>query len=271
MSNNSLKYHEPPLPPLPPGAPLELKIGPPEPLPFTRRRRVVGKRVAAPHRRQLVCLGVDDSRSMFYDGKAEAATNACQEMLYRMELGSTRGPCFDVALFAFGDYIFANNDELCQPCNEIDADEVSYRGTSGGTKIKQAMVFIEDLLEQYEHLYLRHHSELDVHPVPLIILLSDGKNGDGNPVPVAERIKSMPLSIGVPPMIVTVGIEYGGDTPDVELLKNLASSEDRRPLYFDISQAELLVEFLAEVGSSGSSSPAEVINAALRVNPDWRA
>ena len=53
-------------------------------------------------------------------------------------------------------------------------------------------------------------------------------------------------------------IEFGGDTPDENLLKRLASvdEESGRSLYFHISNANMLAQFLAKSCSTGSSSAA---------------
>ena len=244
---------------------------PPQTQARAQRRAIVSRRTAKPGRRQLVILLCDDSKSMSFDGKCEALTNACQEMVYQMDMQSPGQPKFDVAILPFGDFVFVDERTMCVPVSDINPDDICFKGTSGGTKIKRALTFVEQVLQQYENAYLRHHADLQGHPVPLIVTLSDGYNGDGDPRPIADRIKAMPLSIGLPPLHITVGIEFGRDEPDVKLLQNIATycQERERPLYFDISELHLLTSFLASVVSSGSSTPGEVFQTALTINPSW--
>jgi hypothetical protein len=90
-------------------------------------------------------------------------------------------------------------------------------------------------------------------------------------VPLAEKIRNTPLSIGIPPILITVGVEFGGGTPNVELLSAMASrTEEGNPLYFHIDDADRLVEFLSTTGSSSASTPDEIFDLATKMYPDWK-
>ncbi|QEG37713.1 VWA domain-containing protein [Bythopirellula goksoeyrii] len=237
------------------GQPLVLKGRRPKPLPKGPRRKCVGHRSAAEGRKQLVIFAVDDSASMKRFEKCLAALEAMVETLYQMVLKGNGVSVFDVAIFKYGDKVFAVQENLLVPVDEVDEDTFVFQGNSGGTKIKLAMGFVEDLLVTYDQDVLAHNEDPERVPPPLVVLISDGYNGDGNPRPVAARIKEMPLSIGVSPIIATVGIEYGGGEPHVELMTDIASKDERgKPLYFDIQNAGELADVLATLGSSAATS-----------------
>lgn len=236
----------------------------PEPLPNSARRANSRRRAAKSHSPQLVILGIDDSRSMSHDGKAEAATEAVKDMIYEMTIRSDGASYFQIVLFSFGDYVNYNDRTFGVPVLEFDDDEVEFDGSSGRTNFFRPFSLVESVLQHYESSYLRFHEKPMSHPVPLFIFMSDGQDrGKEDPCPIAERIKTMQMSTGAPPLILTVGIEFGGDKPDEVLLKRLASTDDEsnRPAYFDVSNAKMLAQFLARAGSSGSSTAGEIFRA----------
>lgn len=98
------------------------------------------------------------------------------------------------------------------------------------------------------------HRERSEHPLPLVLLFSDGRNGYADPMPMAKRIKSLNVD-GETITIACAGVSTDdSDTPDEELLRAIASPE----CYVHIDNVQMLSSFLAEVGSSGASSPREV-------------
>nr|WP_143549208.1 vWA domain-containing protein [Rhodopirellula bahusiensis] len=237
----------------------------PIPLPKYAGRVDPNKRQARGFSPQLVILAVDDSRSMSHDGKAEAATNAVKDMLAEMVVQCDGSSDFDVVVFSFGTYVNYDKETFGVPILDFPADSIDFAGTSDRTKYYRALWTIEAVLQHYEKNYLRFHEMPKAHPVPLVIFMSDGfdKAKNHDPIPIADRIKTMKLSIGAPPLILTVGIEFGGDQPDVNLLKRLASIDDEsnRPAYFDVSNASMLAQFLSKAASSGSSTAAEIFRA----------
>ena len=126
----------------------------------------------------------------------------------------------------------------------------------------------------YEEGYYRLHTEPDRVPPPLIFLLSDGYNGDGNPIPAAERLKRKSLSINASPILVTVGIEKGNnanDVPNVPMLQSMSTKTSTGfPLYFDVKDLGLLVELISTTSSSAACTPDEVYELAKVLNPEWR-
>lgn len=251
----------------------DLKIDPPIE-PRGRRRSRDTRRAASPWRKQLIILMVDDSGSMQRFDKAKFATEAARELVSRCYLKNPNMACFDIAIVGYGDLIFANDEHLLRPVTEFDPDSISFNGSSGGTKIKQAVGYTQYLLSLYENGYYAKHSEPERVPPPLIFLLSDGYNGDGNPVPAAESLKAIQLSIKASPIFVTVGIEKGDsptDVPNVPMLQAMSTKTSTGfPLYFDVKDLGLLVELISTTSSSAACTPDEVHELAKVLNPEWR-
>lgn len=239
-----------------------------------RRRSRDSRRAASPWRKQLIVLMVDDSGSMAKHEKAKFATETARELIARCRIKNPKMACFDIAVFAYGDLIFAPDNHLLRPVDEINPDELSFEGRAGGTKMKQAVEYTGHLLSLYEAGYYKLHEEPERVPPPLIFLLSDGYNGDGNPIPAAEQMKGMRLSIGVDPILVTVGIEKGdkgNDVPNVPMLQAMATKTSTgHPLYFDVTDLPLLVELISTTSSSAACTPDEVFELAKLINPEWK-
>lgn len=273
-SNKShANYEEEPYIPSGEGSLGDIVVDPPLPA-RGRRRSQDSRRAASPWRKQLIILMVDDSASMKRFDKAKFATEAARELISRCFIKNPKMPCFDVAVFAYGDFNFANEKHLLRPVNEINPDELDFKGESGGTKMKQAVEYTTHLMDLYEEGYYKLHEEPERVPPPLIFLLSDGYNGDGNPVPAAERLRDMRLSIGINPILVTVGIEKGfkgHDVPNVPMMQAMATkTSNGHPLYFDVTDLPLLVELISTTSSSAACTPDEVFELAKLINPVWK-
>ena len=251
----------------------ELIVDPPLPSRGRRRSRD-SRRAASPWRKQLIILMVDDSASMKRFEKAKFATEAARELISRCYIKNPKMACFDIAVFAYGDHVFSRQEHMLRPVNEIDPDEIDFGGNSGGTKMKQAVEYSQYLMNLYEDGYYKLHDEPERVPPPLIFLLSDGYNGDGNPIPAAESLRSMRLSIGINPILVTVGIEKGdkgNDVPNVPMMQAMATKTSTgHPLYFDVTDLPLLVELVSTTSSSAACTPDEVFELAKLVNPEWK-
>ena len=252
----------------------EAKIVVDPPLPARGRRRSRDdRRAASPWRKQLIMLLVDDSGSMAKFEKAKFATEAARELVSRCYIKNPKMSCFDIAVLSYGDVLIAEDNHLLRPVSEINPDDLNFEGRSGGTKIKQAVEYASHLMNLYEDGYYKLHEEPNRVPPPLIFLLSDGYNGDGNPVPAAERLKQMRLSIGINPILVTVGIEKGdgNDVPNVPMMQDMATKTSTgHPLYFDVSDLPLLVELISTTSSSAACTPDEVFELAKLINPEWK-
>ena len=266
-------YDEKPLAVTPSYEGFNLIVEPPLPATGAKRKVDGGRRSASWRRKQLVALMVDESGSMRRHKKAEYATEAAHETVYQCRGKCHASSAFDMAIFGYGDFIFAKDQHLLRPVNEINVDEILFEGKGGQTKIKQAMKFMSLLLDVYDEGYLKPHPEPERVPEPLIFLLSDGFNGDGDPVPLAKQLRTTPRSTGVPPTIVTVGIEKGTsgkDKPNVEMLEAIASrNKQGEPLYFDVRDLNLLIELISTTSSSSASSPDDIFNQAILLNPEW--
>ncbi|WP_425395425.1 hypothetical protein [Aeoliella sp.] len=181
-------------------------------------------------------------------------------MCHLMRMKSPEVDIFDIAIFCYGDYNFAEDRHLLRPLSDINEDEIEFHGTSGRTNFNIPLRFCHELLQQYDQQYLTLQEEPQKVPPPLILFVSDGCHMNGrNPVFLAKKINSTALSIGVPPILVTIGLELGGDKPDEELLKAMASrGRHNQPLYFDVTDLLQFEELLATLGSSAACTPDDV-------------
>lgn len=210
------------------------------------------KRDARQSRPQLVLVLADNSKSMSEGHKAEAATYGICEMICQCQLKSPPGKdCYRIALISF-----AMQPKLMLnmvPARQIDLEEVCIRGDGGGTNITGALEITYECLKHYMRS-LDNHPERDRHPLPLVLLFSDGHNGHGKPEPVANAIKALNID-GWPVTIAAAGVATPGTKePREELLRQIASEE----CYERIEDVQYLAEFIATVGSSGASSAREV-------------
>ena len=213
-------------------------------------------RTARQSRPQLVCVLADDSGSMLGE-KAKAATRGIREMLMQCQCRGPRGrdrSYFRFVLIPFGS--LAAIHPLCdmKPVREINPDAIEVIGGSGGTNITAALELALDGLEPYMQK-LQNHSERSEHPLPLVLLFSDGYDGPGDSLSAAKRIRKLNID-GSPVIIATAGVSIdGSDNCNEQLLRDLASSP---ACYAHISSTAGLTEFLATVGSCAASSVAEL-------------
>lgn len=226
-------------------------------------------RKARQSRPQLVCVIADNSGSMT-GAKAQAATAGIREMLLRCQTTGPRGPdrsYFRLVLIRFG--TTAAVDERCNmtPVRQIDADSISVVGDGGGTNVTEALQLAFDGLQRYMAEIIEPHPEKVEHPVPLVLLFSDGyHNGTGDPADVANKIKSLAIE-GDAITIATAGVATdASEGPDEGLLRLIASPG----CYFPINSVGALTQFLAEVGSSGASSPSEVAKLVERLRLPYK-
>lgn len=146
-------------------------------------------------------------------------------------------------------------DLLCAmtPVRRINPDLVSIDGRGGQTDITAALELTLMRLKPYMQA-LQQHPERAEHPLPLVLLFSDGEHNVGSgPQSVAEEIKRLNLD-GEPVVIVVAGVSVGNEHPDEKMLREIASPE----CYVHITDAESLAVFIASVGSSGVSRATDV-------------
>jgi uncharacterized protein YegL len=212
-------------------------------------------RQARQTRPQLVCILADNSGSMAGE-KAKAAADGIREMLMHCQSSGPAGSersYFKLLLVRFGTH--AELDPLCDmtPVRQIDPDRIEVNGNGGSTNITAALQIALGRLRPYMQ-ELQEHPEHAQHPLPLVLLFSDGQHNVGDPPqPVAGEIKKLALD-GEPVIIAAAGVAVGSDQPDEATLREIASPE----CYVHISNAETLTAFISSVGSSGASRAKDV-------------
>ena len=211
-------------------------------------------RTAKQTRPQLVCVLADNSGSMSGD-KANAATQGIQEMVMQCQSKGPSGPersYFKLLLIRFGDK--AVLDPACDmtPVREIDPDSITIVGDGGQTNITDALQMTLDRLRPYMQ-ELELHAERADHPLPIVIVFSDGEHNFGTPPQaVADEIKKLCLD-GEPVVIASAGVAIGGQ-PDEKTLREIASAD----CYVPVSNAAELNRFISSVGSSGASRAKDI-------------
>jgi len=212
-------------------------------------------RQARQSRPQVVCILADNSGSMQGD-KARAATEGIREMIMECQ---TKGPqgversYFKVLLVKFSNE--AQIDPSCDmtPVRQIDPQTIEIRGDGGQTNITAALQLALDRLKPYMQ-GLQNHPEHGEHPLPLVLLFSDGEHNVGAPPQsVAAQLKSLRLD-GESVVVVSAGVAVGDGRPDETTLREIGSPE----CYLPVTAADMLTAFISEVGSSGLSSAAEI-------------
>lgn len=109
-------------------------------------------------------------------------------------------------------------------------------------------------LEKYIVEVVDRHPERDRHPLPVVLLFSDGHNGGSCPLGVADQIRSLNID-GDTVTIAAASVHVEGSMPpDGNLLRQIASPG----CYVNVDKAELLTEFLARIGSSTAMSSQEL-------------
>jgi uncharacterized protein YegL len=212
-------------------------------------------RQARQSRPQLVCILADNSGSMKGE-KAQAATQGIREMLMECQSRGPEGPdrsYFKLLLLRFADEAII--DHLCDitPVRKIDPDKILIDGQGGQTDITAALELTLMRLQPYVAA-LQQHPERAEHPLPLVLLFSDGGHNLGSgPQPVAAEIKNLNLD-GEPVVIAVAGVSVGLHELDEQTLRDIASPD----CYVHITNAQALTAFISSVGSSGASSVVDI-------------
>ena len=185
-----------------------------------------------------VVLIADDSGSM--TGKpAEQVTEGLQDLVAKLQsFGRGEKSYFRILFIRFGDrpqVVHEFADVL-----EVRSTDFQVTGSGGSTNMDQALEMAATKMQAHPL-----QSELD--PAPLVIFWSDGQNTGGDPLPAAERIKTMTSPCGRTPLLVTCG--FGG--ADRQLLEAMAISPEH---YKQLESAEELETFLGNVGTVVTSA-----------------
>lgn len=215
-------------------------------------------RQARQTRPQLVCVLADNSISMAGD-KAKAASQGIQEMIMECQARGPAGPdrsYFKLLLIRFDGNAVIDPLGDMTPVRKIDPDRIQLTGDGSGTNITAALKMASGRLRSYIQ-ELQLHAERAEHPLPLVIIFSDGEHNVGEPpLAAATEIKQLNLD-GEPIVIAAAGVAIGGDQPDEKTLREIASPE----CYVHIANASALAAFISSVGSSGASRAKDVADA----------
>ncbi len=216
------------------------------------------ERQARRTRPQLVCVLADNSSSM--NGvKAEAATDGIRDLLMHLQTTGPKGrdrSYFQFLLIQFDSNptVFPNCDMV--PVRSIDAADIEICGDGGMTNITGALELAYVRLKPYMD-ELQSHPECDEHPIPLVLLFSDGQHNlrrfDAPPGEVAGEIKKLGLG-GLPVNVATIGISIDGDSADNKMLESIASPN----CFVEIEDADRLRRLIAEVASAGLSRTKDI-------------
>lgn len=221
-------------------------------------------RQARQSRPQLVCVLADNSGSMAGE-KAKAATDGIREMIMECQSRGPTGPersYFKLLLIRFGSAAAVDPQADLTPVRKIDPDQLEIRGDGGQTNITAALQLALDRLGPYMQS-LQDHPERAEHPVPIVIVFSDGEHNVGpGPQSVAEQIRQLNVD-GDAVVIAAAGVSVGGGQPDEKTLGAIASSE----CYVHVTNAQVLSRFISSVGSSGVSSAKDVATLIKNVQP----
>jgi uncharacterized protein YegL len=197
----------------------------------------------------------DNSGSMRGD-KARAATQGIREMLMECQSRGPAGPersYFQFLLIRFDDN--AKVDPLCDmtPVRKIVPEGIEILGDGGQTNMTAAIQMTLDRLRPYLQ-GLQDHPERAEHPLPLVLVFSDGQHNIGiGPQAIAAELKQLKLD-GEPVVIAAAGVSLGTEAADEKTLREIASPE----CYVPIDNAQALSAFICSVGSSGASRAKDI-------------
>jgi hypothetical protein len=160
---------------------------------------------------------------------------------------------FKLLLIRFGDEAVIDPRCDMMPIRMIDPDLIEIDGRGGETDITGALELALIRLRLYMQ-GLQRHPERAEHPLPLVLLFSDGEHNLGSgPEPVADEIKSLNLD-GDPIVIAVAGVSVGRARPGEKTLRKIASPG----CYVHVTNTQALATFISSVGSSGVSRARDV-------------
>jgi hypothetical protein len=210
---------------------------------------------------QLICILADNSDSMA-GAKAELATDAIRELILRFQCTGPRGR--DRSYYRLVLITWAAEPEIYPECNmipirQLNADDVVLRGGGGPSDMAKALEFAYAGLSRYVSEVLEPHPERSSHPLPAVILYSDGLNETSDPVSVAKQIRELGVD-GDTVSLVAVGVSAKDSEPvNDDLLRSLVCPENFFPIsklrcLFDLDNGPLATQRQTEKESTGAQS-----------------
>lgn len=170
-----------------------------------------------------------------------------------------RGPAgrdrsyFRLLLVRFDDTAAVDPGCDLTPVRLIDPEGITITGDGGETNITAALELTLGRLQLYLQT-LEMHPEKAEHPLPLVVLFSDGEHNHGPPpLPAAEDIRNLFFQ-GDTVTIAAAGVSVAGSQPDEALLREIASPG----CYVPVASAAALTRFISSVGSSGASRASDI-------------
>ena len=192
-------------------------------------------------RPQLACILADNSDSMA-GAKAKLTTNAVRELLLGLQVRGPRGPersYYRLLLVKWGAEAALHPSFNMVPVRQVDPDGIVVLGDGGASNMANALEIAYAGLERYLTEVVQPHPEREKHPLPVVLVFSDGWNQGPDPTPVAERIKALNVD-GDSVLLATVGVAADVSEPaNEELLRSLASPSS----YLAVTEARFLSDF----------------------------
>lgn len=183
-------------------------------------------------RAQLICILADNSDSMA-GRKAELTTDAIRELILGFQTRGPRGPersYYRLVLITWGAEAELYPECNMAPVRQVDIADVFVRGDAGASNMAKALEFACAGLSKYLAEVVERHPERSAHPLPVVIIFSDGLDETSDPVPIAKQIRELSVD-GIAVPLVTVGVSAEDSEPaNEELLRSLVCPEYYLPI-----------------------------------------
>lgn len=213
---------------------------------------LTGTTTATSDHPQVVTLLIDDSGSMTEQNKCVTATEGVQNLIIQMQADNvgSHGKRYIVNIAKFGDQ--AEPMVTCEHPDRVDLDHVVFSGDSGLTNMADALAWAAHAIQQSLAIARQVPNYMEsLAPNPVVLFFSDGANTEGDPLPYAQALKSIPFQGGQVD-VVAVGIGLGHD--EMRMMQAIAS---RPELAVNIDPAQL-ADFLAACGQTAVGGKLEM-------------
>jgi hypothetical protein len=160
--------------------------------------------------------------------KAELTTDVIRELILSFQARGPRGlerSYYRLVLITWGAEAELYPGCDMAPVRQVDIADVFVRGEAGTSNMAKALEFAYAGLSKYLAEVVEPHPERSAHPLPVVIIFSDGLDETSDPAPIARQIRELSVDeIAVP--LVTVGVSAEDSEPaNEELLRSLVCSE----------------------------------------------
>ena len=160
---------------------------------------------------------------------------------------------FNFTLFEFSEDATLVQPFDAMPVRHIDPDDYRLQPNGSMTNITSVLEAVRDRVKAVIETIRQHPNRKD-HPLPLVILVTDGCHNSGPPPEaVAEEIKSMEVD-GDHVTLAVAGVTVGNSDLDEPMMHRIASDG----CYMRVEDVNKLRQFLAVVGSSSGGPHREI-------------